>query len=245
MLTLDLLSIVFNEYLAQMWDAELYNFAYGGARVDNNLTGGTVPDTKAQAQNYTTLPTSVIPEPSASARRLHIWWVGINTVRSYSTADNATLTNVDENVVSLRDQILSVHDKYNFTGADHLVINLPPMELVPVTVAAGPDSVERLRILTQRYNSGVARISEELKKSWAKVPGSSRMFFWDYENEMYRIQHYVPEAFGFTNSTGWCLDTDTRVPCGDVEDYLHWDPLHLTTKAHREVAEAINVIVAL
>ncbi|KAH8929574.1 hypothetical protein BT69DRAFT_1328612 [Atractiella rhizophila] len=236
--------IVFNEYLAQMWDAKLYNFAYGGAHVDNSLTGGSVPDTKAQAKNYTTLSTSVIPKPKASAPRLHIWWIGINTVRSYSTADSAALTSVDQNVASLKAQIVSVYNKYNFTGADHLVINLPPMELVPTVVAEGAASVTRLRTLSQRYNKGVAAMVDELKTSWANVTGSGRMFFWDYEKEMYKKQHYTPEAYGFTNSTGWCLDSNTNVPCTNVKDYLHWDSLHLTTKAHQEVAKAINVIVA-
>jgi phospholipase/lecithinase/hemolysin len=50
-----------------------------------------------------------------------------------------------------------------------------------------------------------------------------------------------PAKFGFTNTTDACLPAATFTLCSNPGEYLFWDDIHLSTKAHKMIADAVFV----
>ena len=182
-----------------------YNLAYGGATVDSAIVKPyqpTVLSLKNQVQDqfvpiYGSHPAAT---PWTASDSLFAFWIGINDVGNTWWLSNAS---------AIYDQIFTVYggllDQVYDTGArNFLFLNVPPINLAPLTLAQGNASVTAEGQIVDLWNSKLATFISAFSK---KHKGSVKTFQFDthalFTNVINNVASY-PQTAGLKNTTGYC-----------------------------------------
>lgn len=224
--------IVWNEYLAQLLGAKLYNDAYSGASANNSVEFRAVPDTAAQVTElFNSTKVSLNPETT-----LYAYWIGINNVYDdhYVYGDNES--KLVESVNSVTDQIerLLINDTKR-KAKNFLLVNVPPINYLPV--ARNNETTTSANQLYAESETWNALLSSAVFRLQFKHPGTSFhiydafTFFKDVVNGPFAKQ------YGITNVQQPCYNH--RKVCSDPSSHLFWDMWHPVTTVHEILAQSI------
>jgi thermolabile hemolysin len=188
------------------------NLAYGGATTANAFENG-VPGVLGQVQQF------IKTHPQGDPKALYVVWGGANDYLSGAADPTGTVDNLSTAI-----ELLSK------TGAKRfLVANLPDLGRLPATRTTS--TAHSLTNLTNAHN---AYLSQALKSLKQKLGTDTEIATLDV-NGLYREAIATPAKFGFTNVTNACLNNAT---CTQPNEFLFWDGIHPTTKAHQILADS-------
>jgi phospholipase/lecithinase/hemolysin len=215
---------VWVEYLAehlQISSNQINNFACGGATTagvdqdssSNSYSNSLVPGLLTQVQSI--LPTQTQIDPHA----LTVLWAGANDYLQGTTHSAVPTSNITQAIETL---IAKGAKKF-------LVANLPDLGQLPA-MRTSPNA-DRLNQLTQSHNQTLRRSLKQLNQHYTDIQITTLD-----ANTLYRQAMTDPTAFGLTNVMGACLSGSRS--CSHPDQFLFWDGIHPTTKAHRILGEA-------
>ena len=163
------------------------------------------------------------------ASALFVVWGGMNDL--FISADAVTAANA-VNALAAHIQML-----YGVGAQNFLVPNMVDLSLAPFALARPPAEQADLLALSVGFNSGLAIALNSL----GVLPGINITPFDTFAFNRAAVAN--PAAFGFTNVTGSCLDAVVG-PCASPDEYLYWDGVHLTTRAHELLANDLRQAIA-
>jgi thermolabile hemolysin len=208
---------VWVEYLADeldLADAELKDFAFGGAttgRTNNTSAAGMIG---LQQQIDRFIATNPDPDPDA----LYIIWAGANDYLG------GTVTNPSEPLANLSQAITDLAD----AGAQTiLVANLPDLGEIPLTRYT--ERSTSLSSLSQQHNAQLAELIDRLQP---RLAPDVNLLLLDV-NSLFADAIANPDRYGFSDVNSSCLE----IRCPNPDGYLFWDQLHPSTAAHEQLAE--------
>ena len=223
------------EYLAESLNLPLYNWALGGAAGDRQYLA--LSGLKQEVQSwveYTDSAKNYQPE-----RSLITVLIGANDFVNYNR-------NVDEVTDDVKQSLRILIDHH----ARHiLILNLPDITLAPVFSMG--KSKQGIKEKLQEYNQRLVQIVED-QRIYAKAKGINNLQIELFDTDKIFSKIIAnPSAFGFTNSTAPCLNINSdssfnyvnsfapRSSCSNAEEFIFWDTLHITTKAHLILAKDV------
>ncbi|KIJ64511.1 carbohydrate esterase family 16 protein [Hydnomerulius pinastri MD-312] len=207
---------------------QLWDFAFAGADISlallplhHNFSVQMVD----QVKQYVTYAADVIPHPSEET--MTAWWIGINDTGD--SLQNTTISNFTEfweqEMTAYFEAVEMAYD--NGLNGPQLFFNVPPEERSPAWVndaTWGPIIKEHI----DEYNSILATYVQNFADAHPETPVISfdahSLFNFILDNG---------EAFGFTNTTGYCECTDPS--------YFWYNTGHPTQNVHKLIAAALEV----
>lgn len=203
---------VWVEYLSEKLSVKrVNNFAYGGATTVSDRSS-LVPGLLAQVQSFTQT------HPQVNSNGLYVLWAGANDYLQGASNVAIPVENIKQAIVDLSGR-----------GAQRiLVANLPNLGQLPAT--RNSSNAAQLSSLTQQHNQSLRRSLKVLSQESPDL----QIAILD-ANALYREAISDPKKFGFTQVTSACLSGSRT--CGHPDQFLFWDDIHPTTKAHRILAE--------
>ncbi|KAA1103383.1 hypothetical protein PGT21_016372 [Puccinia graminis f. sp. tritici] len=222
---------VWVEHIAEVMGIPLYNYAYGGATANNELTNSGVPDTRSQIQYYKNdIESGKIHR--GRGRVLHLTWVGINSIHHIWHAGEGVEKAIHE-ADEVRRQVSSLlsDPTINSQPSEFHVLTLPPLQIVPNDAFAGPSpgwgyGQVSIKMLTEAYNKRLISAINSLNSPSAYVH--------DIRSFWFRVQR-APDSFGFTHVNAPCLYYSQ--PCKSPGEYMYFDSLHPTTRMHALIGD--------
>ncbi|RUS15153.1 GDSL lipase/esterase [Endogone sp. FLAS-F59071] len=246
---------VWVEYLAQMMDLHLENYACGGATTDNNAVQGTlgskiVPGIAQQISNYY-FPTLTPSKEATLDEVLYIIWANGNDFGD-DQVSNPML--VAGRIISSID---TIHSKIP-TAKHFLTLDLSGIGKIPYVVSTDqqvdPGNPKKAAAEAALADEVDALYNEDLKEAVGQYRNKT-------ENTGVKLSLFpISKLFDYMSSpkgaadirlktvTEPCLkyffyanDTEyiTSV-CNDAREYLYWDWYHPTTYIHKLIARAIK-----
>ncbi len=214
--------------------SEGINFALGGSLTDDSNSQPGLPGLQSQIAAFNTLSTFSPLGPNT----LNVLLAGGNdynqAIVSAPLAGLATLPDqVTNNLIDAIATLISI-------GAeDILVSNLPNLGTQPFAQTLNsfnPQSSASLSALSTQHN---LLLSQKLTN--LETASGANIIQLDLESFTDEAVN-SPDTFGFTNVTDSCLSNFVSVvnfgtPCSNPDEYLFWDAVHPTTKAHSFVAQ--------
>jgi outer membrane lipase/esterase len=205
------------------------NFAFGGSRTDTILAPG--PGTATQVGAF------FAGGGKFAATDVVTMWAGANDIfqaiavpaNQNTTAMATVATTAAGNVVTQIGQLAA-------GGARTIVVmNLPDLGAAPQfnTTAASPLATFTASTYNSTLAAGLAGVAQANPNTRILQVNAAALF------SQVRSD---PAAFGFTNVTQQCLTTLACVGGGATaqNNYLFWDGVHPTTRAHAFVAQAVQ-----
>ncbi|KAG0151062.1 hypothetical protein CROQUDRAFT_599470 [Cronartium quercuum f. sp. fusiforme G11] len=262
--------IIWAEYLTDGLLAEKkipqFNYAYGGAVANNDLTYTNEPDTKMQSNQYISeVKNGTLNRGSGPV--LHVWWIGINqmtqiwtdaikkdpTMKQTETLENANFR-VDQQITKLESQLARVRSEYDVNNipCNYLLLPIPPLETVlrfqfqAVKLARNDAQLAKAYLnfvaeLSHRYNEGILRLVSQLDLHLVTT-GWVRTF--DFES-LWRSVIATPSEYGLEIVHEPCLQLVNGLQhvCSFPDKYLFWDTVHPTTAMHKIMAQKFLAII--
>lgn len=164
--------LTFSEYLSEEIGARLNDYAVGGAVVEN--FGGSTQSahtTHQQVQTYLAALESRTIAYNASSQVLHMWWVGLNTIKeiiwpellSSRMSENDVLhamSLASSNAKGVLSQATAIQNafKKHSAASRMLILSIPPTQTLPQVTGgsnAAPEKLAYLDQLTRHYNDGL------------------------------------------------------------------------------------------
>lgn len=186
---------------------QTYNLAYGGATVDSALVtpyAPTVLSLKDQIQKqflpiYGSHPSSA---PWTSSDSLFSFFIGINDVGNSWWLSNATTT-LHDAIFTLYASLLA--DVYKTGARNFLLLNVPPVNLAPLTLAKNDDgySVREEGKVIAAWNQRVKRLARAFS---AEYP-AAKVFVhdtWTLFSNVIANPNAWPQTSALKNVTGFC-----------------------------------------
>ncbi|MDA8404651.1 MAG: SGNH/GDSL hydrolase family protein [Desulfobacteraceae bacterium] len=232
---------VWVEYLAAIMGATLENDAIAGAMTDGHENAdiqamsdhGQLPQLGLVGQ----INRYVDANPAFVAKdTLFTIWIGGNDLLQYARGES-TATSVNALLNNAIDNIINSMSKLAGDGATHfLVLNLPDLGKTPAFNSRTPAEIAAITTLTVAFNSALETGLTNFKKLFPEVT--------IYTFDVYTYMNQMIGGGAFPNTTGTYMALDangnyTGAVNGPADDYLFWDSIHPTTKAHEMVA--VNV----
>ena len=201
---------------------ESVNFAFGGATTGlDNTVSQLAPGLQQQVGTYLTIlqATNQTADPNA----LYILWAGANdylptqsTWFTPHTDPNQTISNISFALDSLLQ-----------AGAKNVAVaNLPSLGNVPLTT--GTPYQTGFNNLTQWHNAELQQTINGLSQNY-----NAKIVSLDFAS-LFNDAINNPGNYNLTNVTQGCL----LVQCQNPDQFLFWDYIHPTTKAHQLLADA-------
>ncbi|MDH4022406.1 MAG: SGNH/GDSL hydrolase family protein [Gammaproteobacteria bacterium] len=195
------------------------NYAWGGAVTGPTLTS-VVPTLTQQAAQYLGNVGGV-----ADANALYVVWGGGNDVRAGNVTN--TVANLSAIITSLA----------GAGATNFLVPNLPNVGLTPDAIAAGPAAVAGATFLSNLVNTQLA----------AAIPGLISglgvniiaLDVWSFLNNTIAGS----PGNGYTNTNQPCFDSTVPSLCGSPNDYIFWDGIHPTARAHQDLGNLASQVI--
>jgi outer membrane lipase/esterase len=202
------------------------NYAFGGARADNNLNlNGPIPSVQTQIGAFN------FHGGTIGANSLVTLWAGANDIFQTATVyDQAAINN---SALQMRNSLLMLSG----LGARTIIImNLPDLGRTPA-YAGGPGA-GLATIATNAYNT--AQDTQITAARAAAAPGTNIIRV--NANAISAQILANPLAFGFTNVTSQCVMTAACIGGNAAAQagYFFWDSVHPTTSAHALFANIIQ-----
>jgi phospholipase/lecithinase/hemolysin len=193
------------------------NFAFGGSTTGTiNTQVAGLPGLQQQIQTYTS------NYKQADKNALFVIWAGANDYLAGGQTDpTKPVGNLSNAIASLKK-----------VGARNiLVVNLPNLGALPGT-SNNPNAAAGLKTLTGLHNQGLSTALDGFKQPGLNITSLD-------VNGLF--QDAVAGKYGFANVTDAALTTCQLQPtnpiCGDANNFLFWDAIHPTTKAHNIIAD--------
>lgn len=205
---------VWVEYLARqlgVFPKYITNYARGGATASRSNT--LAPNLLTQVQAF--LQSHAQVNPTA----LYVLWIGAN---DYFQGERNPVTTVEAIT-------WAIAELGNLGAQRILVANLPDLGQLPAT-RHSPNALS-LSTLTQRHNLQLQLALEWLERELAPT----QIAFLD-AYQLYQAVMASPGQFGFVNIDHAYLSGLFNHQSPD--QFLFWDGIHITTAAHRILAEA-------
>lgn len=214
------------EYLASMLSARLRNYGVSAATTGNDnlldhlLKEGVLTDTKQtgvlrQIEEYRRDLAGATPDPKA----LFIYWAGSNDIFK------ATAVDVDQRIAGAAQNIEKGLTQLVELGAKHIFV---------VNRTARPEIDSQDNQFGIRLNEAMA---STVKATAEKLSSDIELF------DVYSITADMkknPAKYGFTKISEQCKENPACLTSQEVADtYVQWDGAHVTTKAHKIIAEAM------
>ncbi|CAH7666255.1 expressed protein, partial [Phakopsora pachyrhizi] len=150
--------IIWAEWVAKNLKVPLYDYAYGGATVNNQLSWTKVPDTASQIKFYISdVRSGKINR--GSGKVIHMIWVGINDINQIWHSQGG-VKRVEDEVASIKQQIYHLLNEptVNSHVSEVHVLTIPPLQLVPNEIAESyqfysqPNALRQVQYLVETYN---------------------------------------------------------------------------------------------
>lgn len=218
-----------------------FNFAFTGATsgLANVLDAPFFPGLQQQIGTFVAplQAGNQLADPDA----LYILWAGGN---DYLPTDSLTFTPIKQAEPAIANLTAAIAALASVGAKNILTVNLPDLGSTPrilgrdPSFALSPDDPTpgELTALVNAHNTQLSSALTALDKSLA--PDVNLMTY-----DVYSLFDSVlsnPSSFGFTNKTDPCLFVATCVfdPTGQTQQqYVFWDGIHPTTKAHEIIAQ--------
>lgn len=191
------------------------NFAFGGA---TSGTANTLPIPSPLFPGVTTQVNAFLQNsPTVSPNRAFVVWAGANDYLGGGITNPAIPVG----------NISSILQRLTAAGAERLVVvNLPDLGKVPGTIG-NPAQSAGLTQLSAAHNQGLRTSLQALAQSQPNVS----IIPIDVAGLVNEVTT-DPARFGFTNVTTPCIGTGAN-----CDQFLYWDSLHPTARAHRIISE--------
>ncbi|KAJ5773509.1 hypothetical protein N7457_008405 [Penicillium paradoxum] len=170
-----------------------YNFAVGGATIDNRIVDTKVKDVTTQVGEfelaYGKRPAST---PWTSENAVFGFWIGINDIGwGYSGTQPGVL------VPTLMAQYKFLIERlYAAGGRKFLFLNVPPTNRTPMIIKEGPDAVKTYTTWVKAYNDGLESMIDDFESTHT----GTTIVRYDTWSFMPKILD-DPQAYGFPNAT--------------------------------------------
>jgi phospholipase/lecithinase/hemolysin len=184
--------------------------------------------------------------PWTSDDTLFTIFIGINDIGNSYASHNVTLLPIIFNELS------SLVDRLYTSGArNFLFLNVPPIDLSPLTKTAGPTSQALEAAAIKDWNTRLSSLSTSL----AKRHTDATCFIFDTHRVFKRIMEHpcaYPQTCAYRNTTGFCKAYENGTTtvdyfdaaCGvSVDEYLWLNSLHPTFRLHEVVAAQIVKLI--
>ena len=202
--------------------ANNWNYAYGGARVDNDT--GPSTGVLRQYADYQTRVGTTGADPNA----LFVLWAGGNDARDL-VGNASPLTGVGNSIAGLQGMIAGLIGQ---GATSFLVPNLPDLGKIP-----------------ENRNTARQASATNVSMLWNDALLDMLMGFADqadiYFVDVFSIFNDVidqPAQYGFTNTTGQCRSLQfgglVESSCTNPSRWVFWDAIHPTTAAHAVIGRA-------
>lgn len=180
--------------------------------------------TGLQSQVQSWLITGGVADPDA----LFLVWSGANDIFIHPSADTAgrAAHNVADALALM----------YGNGARRFLVPNMANLSLTPAALALPPDTQASLEALALGFNAGLNGALDSL----SALPGIEITRFDTFA--LLTAMAGDPRAFGFTYASPGCLPgtlVGGAPVCVREDEYVFWDDVHPTTRAHRLLGEAL------
>lgn len=211
------------------------NYAFGGARTDNQLYNPVIPDFLGLLQQRDAL---LATRPALDPDALYVVWGGANNLQDILTGRpraDGTPQSVGQTVADLG----LIIDSLAAAGASHfLVPNAPNIGLVPRLRERGPLAVAYGTQLTAALNGGLATLIDSRRQAGLDIL--------DFDTAGFLTEVVAnPASYGLSNVTERCYTGDdlnfngSGSICADPASYLFWDGIHPTATGHALLAQAM------
>jgi phospholipase/lecithinase/hemolysin len=211
------------------------NYAFGGARTDNQLYNPVIPDFLGLLQQRDAL---LAARPALDPDALYVVWGGANNLQDILTGRpraDGTPQSVGQTVADLG----LIIDSLAAAGASHfLVPNAPNIGLVPRLRERGQAAVAFGTLLTDALNDGLATLIDSRRQAGLDIL--------DFDTAGFLAEVVAnPASYGLSNVTERCYTGDdlnftgSGSICADPARYLFWDGIHPTATGHALLAQAM------
>ncbi|MBA2652368.1 MAG: SGNH/GDSL hydrolase family protein [Tatlockia sp.] len=229
-------------YFHENSKAHLQNYAFGGAAIADEDNDG-VFSLKLEVDTYLGAH-----QDKAAANTLYIIWIGANNYLMTPKDADGTLASVN---TGIRKSIKTLTK----AGAKHIMlVSIPDLGVTPFPSESysedlAPAVREKLSSFTRRHNELLSETITELKQSNPEVE-------WLYFDASSKFKEFLdtPDIYGIRNTKDACHKSDTdklikhsmlqiasrvqeRTEPGSCDDYLFFDGVHPTARAHKVIAE--------
>lgn len=229
---------VWVEYLADLLNADLDNNAIAGAMTKGHENddiqamsdAGTLPQLGliGQVNKFVAENTTFNPGDT-----LFTIWIGGNDLLKYGRGESEAAS-ANELITDAIDNIVNSMSALVAEGAvQFLVINLPDLGKSPAYNTRTPVEIAGVTALSTAFNDALNTGINNFKSVFPSVTV--------YQFDVFTYLNEVIRDKKFKNSTGTYMVLDasgnyTGATNEPAEDYLFWDTIHPTTKAHQLVA---------
>ncbi|CAG8473662.1 6924_t:CDS:2, partial [Paraglomus occultum] len=226
---------VWVEYLSDLLNSALYDYAWGGATSDNAYVTGV------SGFNYTTVVASVIDQitkiygPKALQ---NVDFDKILFVISYQGNDYFDNPKADPQVVvSNLSRAWSLLASY---GAKHILTNtFYDISLIPYSRALPAADQSALKAISAAHNAALATAAD----NWNKQGNGAKVSLFPLGEVLAALQQPQTAAqLGITDVTNPCIthppgDTNTiNIVCKDPSKFFFWDSFHPSTKVYQRLS---------
>ena len=233
---------VWVEYLTDELNADLDNNAIAGAMTlgheNNNIQAlvdaGKLPPLGlvGQVNRFVNENNSFDPKTT-----LFAIWIGGNDLLEYGRGESSA-ADTQELITNAIDNIINSMSALASDGARNiLVINLPDLGKTPAYNSRSAQEIQGVTALTSAFNAALAQGIDGFKTVFPNVTIISFDIFTNLN------QIISGDTFANVTGTYMVLDENgnrTGATNEPAEDYLFWDSIHPTTKAHKIVADEIG-----
>jgi outer membrane lipase/esterase len=208
-------------------ESRVANYAFGGAHVVRDWS--PIPSFEKQVDQYAVWNSGIAPNT------LHVVWIGANDFFHNKIENEAQLLErVTRTLDCKMEKLLDIGARLFLMPA------LPALELAPETILDDEHNGDhristRFTNLSQGYN---ARLAELIEKYKQKYPDAEFIVFDTYGFLMAAIDSAGHGGFNYTKErcnpnsyTGSSLQI-----CPNPEEYVFWDGVHPTARAHQVLA---------
>jgi len=218
--------------------ASLYggtNYAFGGARTDNQLYNPLYPEFKGLLQQRDAL---LAARPALDPNALYVVWGGANNLQDILTG-RPRADGTEQSIGKTLADLGLIVDSLAAAGARHFLMpNAPDIGLVPRLIERGPGAAAFGSQLTGLFNAGLAELIDTRRTAGFDIL--------DFDTAGFLAEVVAnPASFGLSNVTERCYTGDdiTFNGSGDVcptpSSYLFWDGIHPTATGHALLAQAM------
>ncbi|CAF3265307.1 unnamed protein product [Rotaria sp. Silwood2] len=213
-------------WIEKLGISNIINYAYGGATTDNNLVTGftefslSVPGIRQQINKYKNITDL---SKINFLRTIYIIWAGGNDYFFNISLSSSTV---------VRSLINGINDLIEIGAKNFLILNQPPLQIYPATLAFNmPDYLNKL---TLAHNSNLSNSIQLLQSNYTNI--LFKLF------DVYSLISNIlinGSTYGI-NSTTNCWDTPNYTVvqlCSTPDTYLFIDRYHFTTRVHQLIAD--------
>jgi phospholipase/lecithinase/hemolysin len=237
---------VWVEYLADIMDATLDNNAIAGAMTDGHESEqvqalsdqGLLPQLGlvGQVNSFSDENPAFVAKDT-----LFTIWIGGNDLLEYGRGESDAAS-VDALLNDAIDNIINSMSKLAGEGATHfIVLNLPDLGKTPAYNSRTPAEIAGATTLSVMFNTALETGLTNFEKLFPEIT--------IYKLDVYTYMNQMIADDEFANTTGTYMTLDengdyTGAVNGPADDYLFWDNIHPTTKAHELVAINADELIA-